>query len=409
MLRSTLPCLLVLILTLPAAAQPWPRFRGPNGQGISEATTIPLTWTDRDYRWKVQLPGEGQSSPVVWGDRVFVTCTLEDATQILGCLDTSNGKLRWERRFPSSTHPQHKLNCYASSTPALDREQVYFAWATPKDYMVVALDQANGKEIWRRDLGPFEAEHGFGASPIVVGETLIVINDQDGPSSIVALDCRTGKTRWVAPRRTEKAGYSTPCLYQPTDGPAQLITNSWAHGISALDPATGTTIWELGLFRHRVVGSPTIASGLIVASAGTGGVGKRLVAVRPADPTRQTKAELAYEVTGSLPYVPTSVTKGDLLFLWHDRGIVTCLDGPTGKLHWRERIGGDYFSSPIRVADRLFNVTHDGKVIVLAASKEFRRLAEIDLGEPTKSTPAVADGVMYLRTLSHLMAVGKEE
>ena len=114
-------------------------------------------------------------------------------------------------------------------------------------------------------------------------------------------------------------------------------------------------------------------------------------------------------MTGSLPYVPTSVTKGDLLFLWHDRGIVTCLDGPTGKLHWRERIGGDYFSSPIRVADRLYNVTHDGKVIVLAASKEFRRLAEIDLGEPTKSTPAVADGVMYLRTLSHLMAVGKEE
>lgn len=408
MFRTTLASLLILLLALPVMAQPWPRFRGPNGEGISEATAIPVTWTDQDYQWKVKLPGIGQSSPVIWGERIFVTSAVDDATQILFCLNTSDGKPRWERRFPSSTHSQHKLNCYASSTPALDATRVYFAWATPKDFFVVALDQERGEELWRRDLGPFESEHGFGASPIVVEDMVVMVNDQDGKSNVVALDCATGKTRWTAPRRTEKTGYSTPCLYQPEGASPQLILSSWAHGLTGLDPQTGKTIWELGVFQHRVVGSPMVASGLIVASAGTGGAGKRLVAVRPANPAKGVEAKLSYEVTGSLPYVPTAVAKGDLLFLWYDRGVVTCLDAPTGKIHWRERIGGDYFSSPIRVTDHLYNITRDGKVIVLAASQTFKRLGEIDLGEPTKSTPAVADGVMYVRTLSQVMAVGKK-
>ncbi len=406
---TRLAFLLVFFLSLPAVAEPWPRFRGPNGDGFSEAATIPLTWTAKDYRWKVELPGTGQSSPVVWGERIIVTSALDDATQIVSCRKTADGQLLWERRFPSFPHAQHKLNCYASSTPALDGLRVYCAWATPKDYWVVALDQASGELVWQRDLGAFEAEHGFGASPIVVDDMVVVVNDQDGPSSVVALDSATGKIRWVAPRRTEKAGYSTPCLYQPEGGPAQLILSSWAHGLSGLDPRTGHVIWELGVFQHRVVGSPVVASGLIVASAGTGGSGKRLVVVRPANPAKQIEAKLAYEVTGSLPYVPMVVTKGDLLFLWYDRGVVTCLDAPTGTIHWRERIGGTYYSSPVRVADRLYNITHEGKVIVLAASRTFKRLGEIDLGESTKSTPAVADGVMYLRTLSHLMAIGNKQ
>jgi outer membrane protein assembly factor BamB len=409
MSRSIVSLLLVLVFALPAAAQPWPRFRGPKGEGISTATTIPVTWTDKDYLWKVKTPGIAQSSPVVWGERLFVTATLdEDGTQILRCLKTSDGSLNWERRFASSTHAQHKYNCYASSTPALDAKRVYLAWATPKDFTVVAVDQERGEEVWRRDLGPFLAEHGFGASPIVFEDRVVMMNDQDGESSVVALDCATGKTRWTVPRRTEKTGYSTPCLYEPEGGPPQLVLSSWAHGLTGLDPQTGKTVWELGVFKHRAVGSPIVASGLVVASAGTGGTGKRLVAVRPGDIDKGVEPKVVYEVTGSLPYVPTSVTFGDLLFLWYDRGVVSCLDGPTGKIHWRERIGGDYFSSPIRVSDRLYNITRDGKVVVLAASKEFKRLGEIDLGEPTKSTPAVADGVMYLRTLSQVMAVGKK-
>jgi len=397
-----------LVLSLPAAAEPWPRFRGPNGEGISEDAAIPATWTDQDYLWKITLPGIGYSSPVVWGERVFVTSAKEeDGTQILHALRTKDGARIWQRDFASITHSKHQLNCYASSTPALDAARVYLAWATPKSYHVVALDQQRGEELWRRDLGPFAAEHGFGASPIVYEDLVILANDQDGPSSVVALDAATGKTRWESPRRTEKTAYATPCIYRPADGAPQLILSSWAHGLSGHDPKTGKSLWELGVFQHRVVASPLVASGLILASAGTGGVGKRFVAVRPGNPSQGVEPSLAYEVAGSLPYVPTSVTKGDLVFLWYDRGVVTCLDGPTGKIHWRERIGGDFFSSPIRVCDRLYNATREGKLIVLAAAETFQKLGEIDLGEPTKGTPAVADGAMYLRTVSHVMAVGK--
>jgi outer membrane protein assembly factor BamB len=118
---------------------------------------------------------------------------------------------------------------------------------------------------------------------------------------------------------------------------------------------------------------------------------------------------VAYEIKGSLPYVCTPVSRGDLLFSWFDRGVVTCLDAPTGKVHWQERIGGDYFSSPVRVADRLYGISRQGEMVVLAASKQFKELARIDLGEPSNSTPAVAGGVMYVRTNSHLMSIGGDD
>jgi len=388
-----------------AWAQPWPRFRGPNGAGISEATTIPATWTTADYRWRVKLPGEGHSSPVIWGDQIFVTCGLDDdATQIIRCLRTSDGGLIWKRDFESSTHPMNKFNAYASASPAVDEHHVYMVWATPEHYIVLALDKQKGHEVWRRDLGPYVAQHGFGTSPIVFGELVIVANDQDGPSSIVALDRDTGETRWESKRQAVKAGYATPCIYQPADGPAELILNSIAHGMTSLDPLTGKTNWELGVFEYRVVGSPVVAGGLIWA-----GAGKQYLAVRPGKPGEGIQPELVHEVSGSLPYVPTSVAYGNLLFLWSDRGVVTCLDAPSGEIRWRERVGGDYFGSPVRVADRLYCISRDGQMVVLAASDQFQELARINLEEPSNATPAVADGVMYLRTVSHLMALGGAE
>jgi outer membrane protein assembly factor BamB len=280
------------------------------------------------------------------------------------------------------------------------------SWLSAGKYLIAALDQIGGREVWRRDLGPFAAQHGFGASPIMVEELVIAPNEQDGPSSIVALDCRTGEVRWTQPRRTEKAAYSTPCTFRPEGGAEQLIFASWAHGVYGLDPQSGKTNWELPVFQHRVVGSPMIVGGLVIAQSGEGGVGKQCVAVRPGEPAKAVQAKLVYEVSGPIPYVPTPVAKGDLLFLWSDAGIVSCLDAPTGKLHWRERVGGSYFSSPVRVGDRLYNVARDGRVVVLAASKSFAKLGESALGEPSHSTPAVSDGVMYLRTVRHLMALG---
>jgi outer membrane protein assembly factor BamB len=398
---------LALLAVDAAVGQEWPRFRGPNGTAVSQATTIPVRWTSDDYRWRVELPGTGYSSPVVWADRLFVTSAMdEDATQILRCLRTSDGGTIWERSFASTTHSKHKFNCYASASPVVDADRVYMAWATPEHYNVVALSQQKGEDVWRRDLGPFVSQHGFGASPILVDDLIIVPNDQDGESSVIALDRATGETRWERKRRTDKAAFSTPCLYQPDQGPPQLILSSSAHGITGLDPSDGAVIWELPVFEKRVVGSPAVAAGLIFASAGEGGVGKQMFAVRPGNPQKGVEAKVAYEITGSLPYVPTPVAHGDLVFLWLDRGVVTCLDAPTGEIAWQERVGGDYFGSPVRVGDRLYCISREGEVVVLAAAREFKVLGRIDLEERSQSTPAIADGVMYLRTVSHLMAIG---
>ena len=406
-MATTMIGILLFSTPLSADGPQWLRFRGPNGSGVSEATTIPTVWTAEDYNWRVDLAGIGYSSPVVRGDRLFVTSAFEeDATQIIHCLSTGDGSLVWKREFPSATHPKHQFNCYASSTPALDAVGVYFAWATPDRLTLVKLSQEDGNEQWRRDLGPFVAEHAFGSSPILLGEMVILANEQDGESSIIALDRMSGETRWRSERRTEKTAYATPCIYRPETGPPQLIVNSWAHGVSSLDPATGKLNWEQPVFKYRVVGSPAIAGGLIFGSCGSGGVGRQMFAVRPGNPATGTKPAVAYELEGSLPYVCTPVAYGDLLFSWFDRGVVTCLDAPSGKIHWKERVDGDYFGSPVRVADRIYCISREGEMVVLAASKTFKELGRIDLEERSNSTPAIADGRMYLRTVSHLMSLG---
>lgn len=403
-------CSLLLAISSVADAQEWTRFRGPNGSGESEAATIPVTWTAKDYNWRVELPGVGHSSPVVWGDRIYVTAATEgNATRSICCLNAADGGVAWKQSFPSSTHPKNAANNYAPSTPTVDKDHVYMTWGTPENYMVVAMDRQTGREVWRRDLGPFAAEHGFGASPMLLGDLLIVPNDQNDKSFIVALNRMTGKTRWQTDRRSTRAAYATPILYQPTGGQPQLILSSMSHGITSLDPTTGKQNWELGVFDKRVVGSPTLAAGLIVASCGEGGGGKRMVAIQSGDPIKNVEAKVLYDFPSPVPYVPVPVAYGNLVFLWHDQGTVACVDAPTGKLHWREKVGGKYFGSPVRVRDRLYCMSREGQLLVIAAADKYKLLGQIDLEEPSHATPAVAGGRMYLRTESHLMSVGGKE
>ena len=390
------------------AAQEWTRFRGPNGKGESEATTIPVTWTDKDYKWRVELPGIGHSSPVIWANRIFVTSALQkDNTRFVRCLNTSDGRLVWERTFPSTTFKLNNATAFDVASPNVDKDRLYFTWCTPEKYIVMALDKEKGTELWRREFaGPFEGDHNFASSPIRFEDLLILQNDLTATSFILALDAATGQTRWKTDRRQVKTAFSTPMIYRPQSGPPQLILTGSAHGVSSLDPRSGKPNWELAdLFGEiRVVGSPVFAGGLIFSQCGGGGGGKRMVALRPGN--GQKGAELAYEIKGSLPYVPTPVAHGKLLFFISDSGIVTCMEASTGKMHWRERVGGNYFASPVRVADRIYCVSRTGEALVLAAAEQYKLLARIDLGEPSHSTPVVSGGVMYLRTFSHLMAVG---
>lgn len=400
-------CVVLLLFAQPIAAQQWTRFRGPNGSGQSDAATIPATWSTKDYNWRVKLPGIGYSSPVIWGSRIFVTSAVEeDATRIIRCLDTSDGGLIWKRQFESTTHKKSPLNSYAASTPAVDKDHVYLSWTTPEDFTLVALDQQKGEVVWRRKLGPYLTAHGSGASPIVFEGMVIMPNEQMENSSVFAVDRMTGETRWKTDLLVRLGGYATPCIYREDGGPAQLILVSSGLGVTSLDPRTGKENWKLECLSDRVVGSPIIASGLIIAYSGVGGRGTRLVAVRPGNAAKGVEPEEVYQLKGSLPYVCTPVTRGDLLFLWFDLGVVTCVDAPTGKVHWQERVGSNYFCSPVRVGDRIYCISRDGEMVVLAAAEQYKLLARINLEERSNSTPAIAGGVMYLRTASHLMAIG---
>lgn len=193
------------------------------------------------------------------------------------------------------------------------------------------------------------------------------------------------------------------------DGAPQLILTSWSHGITSLDPRTGKLNWDLPVLKYRCVASPVVAAGLIFVTCGEGGGGKQMLAVRPGDPDKKSEAKVAYEVNAKLPYVVTPVARGNLIFLWTDSGIVSCLDAPTGKTLWQERVGGKYFGSPVRVGDRLYCMSRDGDAVVLAAADRYKLLGRVSLGELSHATPAVAGGVMYLRTQTHLMAISGQQ
>jgi outer membrane protein assembly factor BamB len=403
---------LALSLLIPAAsthAQNWPRFRGPNGSGLSPAT-IPAHWTEQNYLWKVRLPGVGHSSPVLWGQRLFVTCADTKGTRTILCVHPADGRQLWRRDFAGGKSPKHADNSFASATPAVDDRHLYVAFANPREYLVLALTH-DGKEVWRTDLGPFRSGHGFGASPVVHEGVLAIANDQDGPGALLGLDRNTGKMLWKVPRKG-RASYSTPCVYQPGGRPAELIFTNYEHGVTSIDPQSGRVNWEVDVFDKRhietTIGSPIVTGDLILASCGWLGVRQEVVAIRP-PLDGQGKVQKVYTVNRSAPLCTTPLVKDGLLFLWSDQGIVSCADARTGAVYWHERVPGSYYSSPICVGPYLGNVSREGEFVVLAAAKRYEQLAVNRLGEGSHATPAVAGGRLYVRTFSHLIAIGNQE
>ncbi len=397
-------------------AQEWTRFRGPNGTGISQAKTIPTKIGDSDVNWKVELPATGHSAPVLWGERIFLTCTGDKSGGLyVLCLNAKDGKILWRHDFPLTPFPRHQFNSYAASTPTVDPERVYVVWNEPEHYLLAALDH-DGNAVWQRDFGPFVSQHGCGISPILYSGKIILGNDQDdqkfvkestrsGTSFIVAVDAKTGKTVWQTPRRSAVVAYSTPCVFEPKHGRPALIFNSQAHGISALDPDTGKVLWEYDqAFDKRTVSSPLVAGDLILGSCGSGAGGNFVTAVRAGDGGK--KPELAYQLKKSAPYVTTGIVVDDLAWFWSDSGILSCLKAATGEVRYQERVGGDFFGSPLWVDGRLFCVSTTGELVVVEASDQFKVLHRYPLDELCHSTPAVAGGKLYVRTAKHLWSIG---
>jgi outer membrane protein assembly factor BamB len=389
-------------------AENWDRFRGPNGAGQSDAEGIPTTWSESNILWRQSLPGMGHGSPVVWGHRLFLM-SADPATgaQIVQAFDSVSGTPLWERRYDAPTYSMHQFNSFASSTPALDSQHVYIMWLANGRITLAALTH-DGDEVWQRDVGTFSEKHGFGKSPIVVGDVVCVANDNEGTSSVVAFDSASGNVRWQLPRTSPvQTAFATPCLFDPSAAQKVLLTVSTATGLAAIDAATGKLLWE-GLADAvplRCVSSPIVAQGLVFISSGVGGNGKFFVAARPG--RRGSGPEEVYRLQQNVPNVPTPVVFGDLLFLWHDRGTVSCHEVATGQQHWRERVGGDYHSSPLAIGERIFCASKQGEMIVLAADRQFKVLARNPLGEPCHATPAIAHNRMYVRTETALLCVGE--
>ncbi|NQV35249.1 MAG: PQQ-binding-like beta-propeller repeat protein [Phycisphaeraceae bacterium] len=405
----------ILVVGSLSHAQEWTRFRGPNGQGISDANAIPVPWTDQQLNWKIKLPGGGHGSPVVWGNTVFVTC--DDAgtpgARLLA-LNAADGSLRWRQFCSLPAYKFHNDNSYATGTPCVDADQVYVLWQSSEQSILAAFDH-DGQPKWRRLFGSTHSRFGPGTSPMLHEDLVIFTLEQQagGPNAQgqwLALDRKTGETRWTIPRNNREISYSTPCVFRPASGASQLLFNSWAHGITGVDPVKGIVLWGASeTLPARVVSSPVLCEDLVISTCGKGGGGTQLSAVQiPAG--GQGTPELVYSRTGkTVPYVPTCLAKDDLLFAYHDNGRVTCMRVSTGEPLWSEKPAARFYGSPVWVDGWLYCMDRKGNLVVLEASATYKLLAVHSLGEKTHATPAVSGGRMYLRTYSHLISVGGQE
>jgi outer membrane protein assembly factor BamB len=409
-------------------AQEWTRFHGPNGQGASPAAGIPTTWTEKDYAWNVELPGEGHSQPVLWGDKLFLT-VADKAKQnwSILCLDSQTGKTQWKKDYAQSIYRTNKLNSYAAATPCVDEKMVYAPTSSDTEYFLMAWDHA-GNEKWRYRMGSYVSQHGTATSPMVYNDLVILSNDQDpddtvggdakgkkatkrGSSYVVAIHKNTGKEAWKLTLNTELTSYTVPAVYQPKGAKPVLVMATKAHGLFAIDPATGKIAWQSpGLYQLRPIMSPIIVDDIIITSNGSGGgksnyvVGVKITPDGPKEVWRMGRAA---------PYVPTPVVHNGIVYLVGDGGILTAVNARTGAEKYVARIEGksggsssSFFGSPVIINGHIYVMSRQGDCYVIKASDKYEPVSVIPLGEESHSTPAVANGRLYLRTFNRLMAVG---
>ena len=403
-LSPLLIAVLVLFFAGVADAENWARFRGPDGKGISSQKGLPVTWTDKDYKWKIAVPGLGHSSPCVWDNHVFLTSALDKGAQrLVMAIAADSGKVLWTDKLASNTHEKHALNSYASGTPASDGTRVFVLFTTNDDTVVRAYNFA-GKPLWQTDVGRFYNQHGHGCgtSPIVWKDTVIVASQHDGPSVIAGLDAATGKVRWRSERKVRLTAHSTPVILEREGKTPQLFTSNTGDGLASFDPRNGKLLWRANLFKSRAVNSPVVAGGLVMAITGGGGRGKELSAVLVDQQGEVTTDKVVWSGMKNLPYVPTPLAFGDHLYFWCDNGVVSCLEAKTGKAVWTERVGGKFWASPICVDGKIYNISDKGEVVVIASGTTFKVLGKSQLGEQVHSTPAVSGGRMFLRGFEHL-------
>ncbi|MDB2687083.1 PQQ-binding-like beta-propeller repeat protein [Mariniblastus sp.] len=392
----------------------WSRFRGPNGTGVAADANLPSEW-DKPL-WQVALAGSGTSSPVAWKDRIFVTsCNAKTAEISLECLSVNDGKRLWIETFEGATYQLHRLNSYATSTPAVDEKHVYVLVVDTNKTLLIALDHS-GTEVWRRDFGSFSSSHGFGTSPMVHEGLVVFSHSQSaeqlppgqpiGKSQLVAVDAMTGKDAWTTDLTTRRVCYGVPSVWKNKDGQQQLVNCNTGDGFYAVAPKTGELLWSALPFKMRVVACPLVVDDMLVGSCGSGGGGNYLVAFRPDEKSAEEPAKPAYKIRKS-NYVPSPIAVNGLLFVFSDKGVGQCVDLKTGQQFWQERLASGFSSSPVADKGHVYAVDQEGIVHVIKASKEFEKASEYSLGEPSSATPMIIGDRLFFRTRTKLICVGE--
>ena len=411
------PALLLTIMSLvcsPLNAADWPQFRGPGGQGHSDATNLPLTWSETEnVVWKVPVAGLGWSSPSIQGDQIWLTTAIDDGKSLHAiALDRATGKtihdvVVFELADPGAVHSK---NSHASPTPLIEDDRVYIHFGAHG----TACLKTDGSVVWKTQELKHDHRHGPGGSPVIYQNLLILNCDGSDLQYVVALDKNTGKEVWkkkrehigedrISGKSSVPMAYTTPLLTE-INGKVQLLS-SGADSIVSYDPLTGDELWWFRYDGYSNVPRPVVGKGHVFISSGYDR--PEFFAVRVDGTGDVTESHLAWNMKKAAPLNPSPLLLGDELYLVSDNGIATCLDAVSGEQHWQERIGGNFSASPTFADGRIYFLDEEGKTTVVAPGKKFEVLASNQLEGRTLASPAMVDSSIFLRTDTHLYRIEK--
>jgi outer membrane protein assembly factor BamB len=411
---GSLSFLLIVTLSLPlSAANHWAEFRGPNGTGLALDADLPVQFGENEnVTWKTEIHGWGHSSPVVWDDQIWMTTATEDGLKMSAvCVDANTGKIVYDLLLienKSVSPDQHAANSFASCTPVIEEGRVYCHFG---HYGTFCIDTKTGKVVWQRRDIVVDEYRGPASSPILFENLLIVNCDGVDVQFVLALDKRTGKTVWKTDRTIDygtevgdlKKGYGTPSLIK-VNGQLQLVSPTAVETIT-YDPRTGKELWRVRHGGMNAAARPLYEDGLVYIAAGKDD--SSLVVVKPGKGDL-TKSGVAWKSGKGVSQKPSPLLIDGKLFMISDSGVASCRDAKTGEIIWQERIGGDFWASPVSDGKKIFCFSKEGKVPVFAVSDEFKLLAENHFDEGFHSTPAIVGNTMFLRSRHHLYRIEKQ-
>ena len=381
----------------------WSRFRGPAGTGVSEAQKVPINFGQGDVVWKTKLPVSGHSSPIQWGDRIFLTGATDQGDGVerhVLCLDAKSGDVLWDKiAAVVPGEALHKMNSWATPSCVTDGERVIAFFGAGGLH---CFDN-EGEKVWSKQLGTFPGGWGVGASPIIFEETVIQNCDAEGDSYLIALDRKSGSEVWRTAREAKpRGGWSTPIVID-VDGHSELILNG-EFGVAAYNPNTGEPLWNCKGFNGRGTPVPVWGHGLLYVVNGKSG---DVYAVRPGGRGDVTETHMAWHTDrrGGRD-LPSPILVDECLVAISMSGIVTGYDAHSGEELWKERLGGNYSGSPIAAGGRIYALAEDGSVSVLKPGKSFELVAKNSVGEGAgeifRSSPGVISNDLLIRSDSVL-------